>query len=304
MESFAVCAVHKLGKLHLSLNPVVIEWRIPFEGICWIMSGLREVKHLGENMRIIWACWCKWQAGLLFITVVPVETWPVSNERWKTEEEGPLRAEIRRGRSTMPELITGREMGDGSRVGGRERETSSGFAHMCACQSIPTACECDSIQIRTGYAYLHGYIWCPIRSRWDLIGMKASYNMCAPWSIRKNVGAMSTHTPSDSISKAVNSSIMQKVYSLRKHRRDPALLIMLLSPYMFDRIHKRSIVFIVHKIHVKVFWTVQCRMWQYGGTASNSECSSVFLWVCSVLLGFLLFPPTSQKTCQQVDWLG
>lgn len=67
--------------------------------------------YLGKNMRISWASWCKWQAGLLCIIVVPVETQSVSNERWKREEEGLLRAEIRRGRSTMPELITERERG-------------------------------------------------------------------------------------------------------------------------------------------------------------------------------------------------
>lgn len=100
----------------------------------------------------------------------------------------------------------------------------------------------------------------------------------------KLVGAMSTHEPSDSISKAVNSSIKQ-VYSLVK-QRDHVLLIMLLSLPKLDSIYKKYILFIMHNIHRNVFemLNIECdNMVVQQVTLSLS----VFLWVSSMFMGFL-----------------
>lgn len=63
----------------------------------------------------------------------------------------------------------------------------------------------------------------------------------------KHSGAMSTHKPSDSISKVVNSSVKQKVYSLVEQRADHYVIITAQDWQYVQEL------FTMHNIHVNGF---------------------------------------------------
>lgn len=116
---------------------------------------------------------------------------------------------------------------------------------------------------------VHGQIWSLIRPQSTVIGNKPAYIMCVPWSMIQYVGISGTHKSSNSISKAVNSSIKQKVYSMVKQKRDHALLIILLS------LHR-----LMEKIQILALYCAYLCSFRFPQCPSVFSCSQKHASIC------------------------